>query len=478
MVDADRLQKLKELQKLGINPYPYSFDRKNYANEIKENFAKLDGKKVSVAGRLMSKREHGKLAFADLADSSGRIQLWLSEDALGKKNYDLLKHVETGDILGVKGTATKTKRGEISVKADSLELLTKSLTNLPPSWYGLKDVEIRYRQRYLDLIMNPDVKKNFVIRTKIMDAIREFLNSKGFLETDTPVLQPIYGGAAAHPFETFMRDLKMKVYLRTSNELYLKRLIVGGLEKVYEFAKDFRNESINTTHNPEFTQVEIYEAYADRDKIADLFEDLYAFVAKKVLGTTKITYQGQKIDLGKWKRTRMTDAIKEKYKIDVMKMNKKELLKVAKEKGVKLAGNESEGELINAIFETFDKEIIQPTLIMDHPKETTPLCKVSRKDDRFVERFEPFACGMELGNAYSELNDPLLQRKLFENQLKSRCVEKEPWSCEIDEDFLRAIEYGMPPTGGIGIAIDRLTMLLTDSASIRDVVFFPFMKPE
>ncbi|MBI4095649.1 MAG: lysine--tRNA ligase [DPANN group archaeon] len=477
MVEPERLEKLNALIKAGIEPYPYSFGKTHDAKDIVENFPKYENQKVSVAGRLMSIREHGKLAFGDLQDGSGRVQLWLGAEDLGK-DFDLLKYIETGDIIGVHGIATKTKRGEISVKADKLILLTKTLRNLPSQWYGLKDIEIRYRQRYLDLIMTPELKQNFIIRTKIVDAIREFLNKKSFIEADTPVLQPIYGGAAAHPFETYLRDLKMKVYLRTSNELYLKRLIVGGFEKVYEFSKDFRNESIDTTHNPEFTQVEIYESYADRDKIADLFEELYAFVAKKILGTTKITYQGHKVDLSKWKRLTMIDAIKEKYKIDVLAMDKKELLNFAESKKAKVSGEETEGEMINAIFETFDKEIIQPTLIMDHPKETTPLCKASRKNPNLVERFEPFCCGMELGNAYSELNDPIMQRKLFEGQLKGRGAEKESWTCELDEDFLRAMEYGMPPTGGIGIAIDRLAMLLTNSVSIRDVILFPFMSRE
>ncbi len=477
MVDSDRLEKLNQLLKLKINPYPYSFNQTHHAKEILDDYDKLENKKVTVAGRIMSIREHGKLAFLDLHDSSGRIQVWISEDNVGRKLFDLLHLVERGDFLGISGVVAKTKRGEISVKANSFEILTKSLRHLPSTWFGLKDVESRYRMRYVDLILNPEVRKIFVIRAKIVDAIRDFLNERKFLEVDTPVLQAIYGGAAAHPFETFLRDMKTKVYLRTSNELYLKRLLVGGLERVYEFSKDFRNESIDSTHNPEFTLIEIYEAYADRDKIADLFEQLYAYVAKKVLGTTKLVFQGKTLDVGKWKRVKMTDAIKEKYKIDVLKMSRKELLKFAKEKNAKITGDESEGELINAIFETFDKEIFEPTLVLDHPLETTPLCKPNRKDKRFVERFEPFACGMELGNAYSELNDPILQRKLLEQQLGTRCIEKEAWTCELDEDFVRALEYGMPPTGGIGIAIDRMTMLFTDNPSIKEVIFFPFMAP-
>jgi lysyl-tRNA synthetase class 2 len=479
MADADRIEKLNQIKKLGINPYPYSFNQTHHASDIANKFAELENKKVAVAGRVMSIREHGKLAFIDLHDTSGKIQIWISEDNVGKKLFDLLHLIERGDFVGVNGTVVKTKRGEISVKANSFEILTKSLRHLPSTWFGLKDTELRYRMRYVDLILNPEVRKLFVIRTKIIDAIREFLNERKYLEVETPILQMIYGGAAAHPFETYIRDLKLKVYLRTSNELYLKRLLVGGFERVYEFSKDFRNESIDSTHNPEFTIVESYEAYADRDKIADLFEQLYAYVAKKVLGTTKIVFQGKTIDVGKWKRVKMTDAIKEKYKIDVLKMSKKELEKFAREKKAEITGDETEGELINAIFETFDKEIFEPTLIMDHPIETTPLCKPDRNDKsaRFVERFEPYIAGMELGNAYSELNDPILQRKLLEQQLGTRCIAKEAWTCELDEDFVRALEYGMPPTGGIGISIDRMTMLFTDNPSIKEVIFFPFMAP-
>lgn len=476
MVDSERLEKLNAMRKAGIEPYPYSFNQTHHAAEIISNFAKLDGKKVSVAGRLMSIREHGKLAFGDLLDGSGRIQLWLGADDLGK-DFELLKYVEAGDIIGVHGITTKTKRGEISVKAEKLVVLTKSLRHLPSQWYGLKDAEIRYRQRYVDLIMNPKVKEILITRTKIIDAIREFLNEKNFLEVETPILQPIYGGAAAKPFKTYMNDLKIEVYLRIADELYLKRLIAGGFERVYEFSRDFRNESIDVRHNPEFNMLEFYAAYLDYNHLMDLFEEIIKHVCKKVLGTTKIEWQGHKLDLGKWERLSMAGAIKKYLKLDVEKMSDSELKKYCTEKKIDIEKTAVRGEMINEIFESFDKTIIQPTIINDHPSETTPLAKLHRKYPHLVERFEPFVAGMELGNAYSELNDPILQRKLLEAQVKGRKKE-EAWAEQIDEDFIRALEYGMPPTGGLAIGIDRLVMLLTNQASIKEVIFFPFMGPE
>lgn len=477
MADVERLEKLNALKKAGIEPYPYRFDQTHHTAEIKKDFRKFEGKKVSVAGRLMTIREHGKLAFCDLRDGSGDIQLWLASDSLGK-DFGLLKFLEAGDFVGCAGIATKTKRGEVSVKATKLILLTKALRHLPSQWYGLKDVEARYRQRYVDLTMNPNVKEIFVTRTKIIDATREFLNSKGFLEVETPILQAIYGGAAAKPFKTFLNELKLDVFLRTSNELYLKRLIAGGFEAVYEFAKDFRNESIDVKHNPEFTMLEYYIAYYDYEQMMDLFEELMRFVCKKILGTTKVEWQGHKIDLGKWERLSMTDAIKKYLKVDVEKMSDAELKKFCTEKKIEIDKSFTRGELVNAIFESFDKTIISPTIIMHHPCETTPLCKLHRKHPHLVERFEPFVAGMEIGNAYSELNDPILQKKFLEAQVKSRASKDEPWTEALDEDFIRALEYGMPPTGGQGIGIDRLVMLLTNQPTIKEVILFPFMRPE
>ncbi len=476
MAEPERLEKLNALKKAGIEPYPYSFNKTHNAKDIAENFSKYENQKVSVAGRLMAIREHGKLAFGDIQDGSGRLQIWLAEDAIGK-DFELLKYVETGDFVGVHGVAVKTKRGEISVKAEKFVLLTKALRHLPSQWYGLKDTELRYRQRYVDLTMNEKVRNIFLTRTKTVDAIRELLNSKNFLEVETPILQPVYGGAAAKPFKTFLNDMKIDVYMRIANELYLKRLIAGGFERVYEFAKDFRNESIDVTHNPEFTQLEYYIAYYDYNQMMDLFEELIKHVCKKVLGTTKIEWQGHKLDLGKWERLSMTDAIKKYLGVDVNDMSDTELKKFCSLKKIEINKIATRGEMINELFESFDKTIIQPTIIMNHPCETTPLCKLHRKYPHLVERFEIFVAGMELGNSYSELNDPILQKKLLEAQVKTRDKD-EPWAEELDEDFIRALEYGMPPTGGQGIGIDRLVMLLTNQASIKEVIFFPFMGPE
>jgi len=478
MVDADRLQKLKELQKLGINPYPYSFDRKNYANEIKENFSKLEGKKVSVAGRLMSKREHGKLAFADLADSTGRIQIWLSEDALGKKNYNLLKHIETGDIIGIKGTATKTKRGEVSVKADSIEILTKSLLHLPPSWYGLKDIELRYRQRYLDLIMNPEIRKTFATRSKIIAAMREFLVNRSYVEVETPILQPIYGGGFAKPFVTKHNELKMNMYMRISDEMYLKRLIVGGFDKVFEFSYDFRNEGIDRTHNPEFLQVEMMTAYADYKDGMKLIEEIIAYAAKKALGTTKVSFQGNELDFAKWEKLTMAESIKKYCKIDVTKLSGQQLVAFLKKNKVEIPDDKRKGVLINQIFEeVVQSKLIKPTIIYNYPVEVSPLARTHREEPQHTERFEMFVMGFEVGNNYTEITDAIELEKRFREELKRGQAGDEE-AHPMDEDFLKAMRYGMPPTSGTAIGIDRLIMLLTDSPCIRDVILFPAMGPE
>ncbi len=478
------IKELEEIRKMGFEPYPYKFDRTHYIKEVIEKYSdiksgeKIENIKIAVAGRIRSKRHHGKLSFAHIEDSSGKIQVFISAENVSEKEYKLFSKLNIGDIIGVEGGIIKTIKGELSILVKKLTLLAKALRTLPSQWYGLKDVEIRYRQRYLDLIMNPQVRKTFILRTKIIDAIREFLNQRGFLEVETPVLQPIYGGAAAKPFKTFLNELKMDVYLRTSDELYLKRLIVGGFDGVYEFAKDFRNEAIDVRHNPEFTQLEIYKTYIDYYGVMDLFEELIKYVAKKVFGTTQIEYQGHKVDLAKWERITVIDAIKKYLGEDVSKMNLEELKKVAKKHNIEISDNMKKGEIINELFESINKKIINPTIVMDYPKETTPLCKLKRGNPELVERFEPFVCGLELGNAYSELNDPILQRKLLEEQVKMRKKVEEPWTEALDEDFIRALEYGMPPLGGIGIGIDRLVMLLTNSKSIRDVILFPFMRPE
>jgi lysyl-tRNA synthetase class 2 len=484
MAEETQLKELEEIRKMGIDPYPYKFDRTHFVKDVIEKYSdvkageKIENIRISIAGRIKSKRQHGKLSFAHIEDSSGSIQAFIGVDNVSEKDYELFSKLNIGDIIGVEGGIIKTVKGELSILAKKLTLLSKALRTLPSQWYGLKDVEIRYRQRYVDLIMNPDVKKNFVIRTKIIDAMKEFLNKKDFLEVETPVLQQIYGGAAAKPFKTFMNDTKKDVFLRTADELYLKRLIVGGYDAVYEVCKDFRNESIDLKHNPEFTMLEFYKSYIDYYGVMDLFEELIKFVAEKVLETTKIEYQGHKIDLSKWERITMAEAIKKYLGEDVSKMDIEELRKIAKKHRVEVSDDMTRGEITNAIFESVDSKIINPTILMDYPKETVPLCKEKRGNPELIERFEPFVCGFELGNAYSELNDPLLQKKLLEEQVKIRKKVDEPWTEALDEDFIRAMEYGMPPMGGMGIGVDRLVMLLTNSASIRDVIFFPFMKPE
>jgi len=479
----EQLKELKEIRKMGIDPYPYSFNRTHFIKDVIEKYSNIKAGekvdvKISIAGRIKSKRHHGKLSFANIEDSSGVIQLFIGTDNVSEKEYELLSKINTGDIVGAEGGIIKTVKGELSILVKKLTLLSKAIRTLPSQWYGLKDSEIRYRQRYVDLIMNPEVRKIFIIRTKIIDAVREFLNMKSFLEVETPILQPIYGGAAAKPFKTFMNDIKQDVFLRTADELYLKRLIVGGFDAVYEFCKDFRNESIDVKHNPEFTMLEFYKSYIDYEGVMNLFEELIKYVAEKVLGTTKIEYQGNKVDLANWERLTMIDAIKKHIGEDVKEMNVEELIKVAKKHKIEVSENMTRGELINALFESFDKKIINPTIIMDYPKETVPLCKLKRGNPELIERFEPYACGIELGNAYSELNDPILQKKLLEEQVKIRKKVDEPWTEVLDEDFIRALEYGMPPLGGMGIGIDRLVMLFTNSVSIKDVIIFPFMKQE
>jgi lysyl-tRNA synthetase, class II len=478
-------KELQELRKMGIEPYPYSFSRNDMIADVLKKYSdikpgeKMEDVKLSVAGRMKSKRQHGKLSFTNIEDSTGAIQLFIAANDISEKEYEMFSKLNIGDIIGAEGGAIKTVKGELSILVKKLTLLSKAIRPMPSQWYGLKDVEIRYRQRYVDLIMNPEVRRIFVIRTKVMDAIREYLNKNGFMEVETPVLQPIYGGAAARPFKTFFNELKTDVYLRTSNELYLKRVITGGFDcGVYEFSKDFRNESIDLKHNPEFTQLEFYKPYIDYMGVMDLFEGLVRHVAEKVLGTTIVEYKGNKVDLGKWERLTMIDAIKKYIGEDVSKMDAGQLLKVAEDHKAAFSEDMTRGQLINAIFETFDKKIVDPTIIMDYPKETSPLCKAKRGNPELIERFEPVACNMELGNAYSELNDPEVQRKLLEEQVMMRKKVDEPWTETIDEDFLRAMEYGMPPMGGLGLGIDRLMMLLTGSESIRDVIFFPFMKPE
>ncbi|MBW3015981.1 lysine--tRNA ligase [Candidatus Woesearchaeota archaeon] len=479
---GERLKKREELLKLGINPYPYKFSPTHHSVEILDKYKGLkDDEKtkevVRVAGRIMAFRRMGKASFMHILDQSGKIQAFFRVDDL--KNYDALKLFDIGDWIGVEGVVFKTKTGEVSVWAQSFEMLCKAVRPLPEKWHGLKDVEQRYRKRYLDLAMNPEVRDTFVKYTKIVDAIRNILNSRNFLEVHTPILQPIYGGANAKPFKTHLNALKMDVFLRISDELYLKRLLVGGFERVYEFAKDFRNEDIDRTHNPEFTQIEIYQAFADFNDMKELVMDLYIAAAKAVHGSTKFEYQGHVIDVKKpWPSFTMAEALLKFAGIDVDKLSLDDMNRLCVEHAVEVAANPSKGLLIQALFEELvEKKLIQPTFITHHPIESTPLCKSCREphmNEHYCERFEPFIAGMEIANAYSELNDPVQQRKLLEaqaEQLRSGSEEAHP----MDEDFVEAIEYGMPPTGGVGIGIDRMVMIITNNPSIRDVLFFPFM---
>jgi lysyl-tRNA synthetase, class II len=433
---------------------------------------------VTIAGRLMSKRKQGKASFAHLQDVTGRIQIYVRLDRVGEEQYEIFSTADIGDWLGVSGTVFKTNRGETSVKADTVTFLTKSLRPLPEKFHGLKDVELRYRKRYLDLIMNPEVKETFILRSRIIAAIRRYLDERGFLEVETPTMHNIAGGAAARPFITHHNALDMDLYMRIAIELHLKRLIVGGLEKVYEIGRVYRNEGISTKHNPEFTMMELYQAYADFHDIMDLTENLIAHVAQEVLGTTKITYQGHEIDLTPpWDRKSMVELIKEHVGIDFkQEMSDEEARRLAKEHGVEIEPNMTFGHIVNEFFEQkVEDKLIQPTFVYGHPVAISPLAKKNAEDPRFTDRFELFIVGREHANAFSELNDPIDQRQRFEAQLAERAAGNDE-AHPMDEDFLEALEYGMPPTGGLGIGIDRLVMLLTDSASIRDVLLFPLMR--
>ncbi len=481
----ERMRKIAELKEADIEPYPYSFAPSVKSLAIKEEHKDLPPEsktsaKMSVAGRVVLLRKMGKATFLTLQDDVGKIQVYVRFDDVGEDNYFVIRKLDMGDFLGVEGTIFTTKTGEITVYAKKVTLLCKAIRPLPEKFHGLKDTELKYRKRHLDLIMNEESKDVFTKRILIMRAIREFMISRSFVEVETPILQTQYGGAAAKPFITHHNDLDMDMYLRISPELYLKRLIVGGFERVFDINKNFRNEGIDTTHNPEFTMLEAYQAYTDYNGMMDLMESMYDYVARKVLGTTEILFKGQKIDVAKpWKKVTMLNAIKEFANIDASSMSVDELQNVVEKNLIDFDKEKTWGNLVLAIFEHFcEDKFINPTFVIDHPRESTPLCKKLRSgDERLIERFEPFCMGMELGNAYSELNDPVEQRRLLEEQqrlLNAGDEEANP----LDEDFLDAIETGMPPTGGIGIGIDRMMMLLLGQESIRDVIFFPTMKPE
>ena len=475
-----RRDKLAELQEMGRNPFEITkYDVTNNAQELKVNYADFEGKRVSVAGRLMSKRGMGKVGFCHLADLTGQIQLFVKKDLLGEDEYAIFKKYDIGDIVGAEGEVFTTQTGEISIRVDKMTLLSKSLFPLPEKFHGLSDTDIRYRQRYVDLIMNDDVKKTFINRSKIIAAIRSYLNSQGFLEVETPMLVSNAGGAAARPFETHFNALDEDFKLRISLELYLKRLIVGGLERVYEIGRVFRNEGLDTRHNPEFTLMELYQAYTDYHGMMDLTENLYRHVAQEVLGTTKITFNGIEMDLGKpFERITMLDAVKKYSGVDFNEIKTlEEARAVAQEHKIEYEERHKKGDILNLFFEEYAEEhLIQPTFVMDHPVEISPLTKKKPENPDYVERFEFFMNGWEMANAYSELNDPIDQRERFKAQ-EEQLAQGDEEANTTDEDFLRALEIGMPPTGGIGFGIDRMCMLLTDSPAIRDVLLFPTMKP-
>jgi len=475
-----RAQKLESLKKAGINPYPARFKKTTSI----EGSKKLDSD-VVVAGRIMSMRPHGKIVFADLVDHSGQIQILFKQDAL--TNFDHVDLLDNGDFVGVEGKVFKTNAGEVTVEAASFTVLAKSLRPLPSTWYGLKDVETRYRKRYLDLLLNEEVKDIAIARSKIITSVRKLLDEKGFLEVETPTLQPVYGGANARPFTTHHNTLDADFYLKISDELYLKRLIVGGLPMVYEIDKDFRNEGVDKTHNPEFTMMECYQAYADYHDMMDLTEDLYRFAAQETLGATVVEIVDKKIDFSKkWERITMFEAIKKYLDLDVEKLSDEELKDQLTKHHLKYEGNPTltgvgagfvRGIAIATLFEAVEPYLIIPTFITDFPKETTALCKPKEDNPDLIERFEGYINGWEVANAYTELNDPILQKEFFMSQVEAKKSGDEE-AHPMDEDFIEALEYGMPPTGGLGVGIDRMVMVLTGAANIREAIIFPTLRPD
>ena len=474
-----RREKLEALKNQGKNPFEVTrFDGVISSEEIKENFEKLEGSQVRVAGRIVSKRVMGKASFFHIQDGTGRIQGYARKDVMGDEPYAEYKTYDIGDIVGLDGEAFRTNAGEISVKCHSVTLLSKSLLPLPEKFHGLKDMDLRYRQRYVDLIVNPEVKETFAKRSKIIKAIRDYLDEKGFMEVETPILHGTAGGAAARPFITHHNTLDIDMYLRIATELHLKRLIVGGFERVYEIGRIFRNEGMDIKHNPEFTTMELYQAYTDYNGMMELCEGLFAHCSKVLYGTTKITYQGQEIDLTPpWNRMSMNDAVKQYTGVDFSAADTDEQAReMAKKLGLEVE-NETAGKILSMAFDAFvEEKLVQPTFITDYPVEISPLAKRKPDNPKLTERFELFITSRELANAFSELNDPIDQKQRFVDQLKEREAGDEE-AHMMDEDFVNALEYGMPPTGGIGIGIDRMVMLLTDSYSIRDVLLFPTMKP-
>jgi lysyl-tRNA synthetase class 2 len=485
-----RYEELEELKKKGIETFAYSFETDSYSVDIKNDFESYENKDVKLAGRIMALRRMGKASFAHIMDQKGRIQIYLKKDDIGE-SYEAFRLMDIGDIIGVEGFVFKTKTGEISVHTKKLKLLSKSLRPLPIAkeaeddkgnkivYDQFADKELRYRQRYVDLVVNPQVKDVFIKRSKIISSARKFLDDKGYLEVETPVLQPLYGGAAARPFVTHHNALDIDLFLRIADELYLKRLIVGGFDGVYEISKDFRNEGMDRTHNPEFTMLELYVAFKDYEWMMNLVEELFESVCQSVFGNLEFTFEGKQITFNKpWKRISYVDAIKDKTGVNVISASENDLKSLAKNIGVEVSGLHSKAKIIDEIFsQVVEPELIQPTFVVDYPLILSPLAKKHRSKDGLVERFEGYIAGREICNAFSELNDPIDQRKRFEDQVKMKEAGDEE-AHQVDEDFIRSIEYGMPPMAGLGIGIDRLVMLLTNQSSIRDVIFFPQMKPQ
>ena len=475
-----RRDKLAALCEAGNDPFlKTKYDIDSNSSAIKADFDAFENKTVSIAGRIMSRRIMGKASFAGIRDGEGDIQLYVSRDDAGEEDYAAFKKWDIGDIIGVKGFVFKTRTGEITIHVTHIELLAKSLLPLPEKFHGLKDTDTRYRQRYVDLIVNPEVRDTFIKRSFILREIRAYLDSKGFLEVDTPILVPLEIGAAARPFKTHHNTLDMDMYLRIETELYLKRLIVGGINKVYEVGRIFRNEGMDTKHNPEFTTVELYQAFTDYHGIMDLVEELYTMLAEKICGSKIITYQGTQIDMGHWDRLTMVEAVKKYSGCDYYSWNSDEDARAAaKEKGVDIPDDATKGTVLAELFDAFvEEKLIQPTFIYDYPVENSPLAKRKPEDPNFTERFEYFINATEFGNAFSELNDPIDQKERFEKQVAAKRATDPDCNSEVDYDYITALEYGLAPTGGLGFGVDRLVMLLTDSPSIRDVLLFPTMKP-
>lgn len=472
-----RKEKLEKIRALGIDPYPYRFERTNSLRAVIKDFEDLSSKEeiISLAGRLISLRGHGKTSFAHLTDGRGKLQIYVRQDEVGENAYSLFKILDVGDFLGVKGSLFRTKTGEPTLKVDEFRLLSKSLRPLPEKWHGLKDKELKYRQRYLDLIANPQTRMVFEKRTEIIRFLRRFLDERGFWEVETPILQPLYGGAFAQPFLTHHQALDQTLFLRIADELYLKRLIVGGFEMVYEFGKDFRNEGMDRTHNPEFTQLELYQAYADYQDIMNLTEEMITGLAQNLNSSFQLNYQGEAVDLSPpWRRLAVRDSLLKWGGVDIERASDEEMKELCRSQGIDTTELSGRGKLIEKLLDQLvEPRLRQPTFLIDYPQEISPLAKSHRSKPEVVERFELFIGGLELGNAFTELNDPLEQRKRFQAQAAQKGEES-----KIDEDFLTALEYGMPPTGGLGIGIDRLVMLLTDQPSIRDVILFPQLRPE